>query len=1360
MLYLFLFFLLTTLGGISYYFYTLTNNQEFLQSKFHQTIKNFFPGTSQFFDTPKNITFDLSQKLLVLKDVHIRDSDNETLLNISILKIKFSSLIKQSIANVTIIKPQIFIKKYKSKYNFSHFFINPPTPNQTPKKDTKLPPIIIKDGEISYRNHLLLQEKINFSGIDFSGSLQKNQYDFSLNGTCNLLETPLIFNGKYTEDDFFIKSDDLKLDFSSLDKVLIAWPKELEAKGQVTAKNILFTKKNGLKTDVNINCKSVYFRKGVYKSYPITNLKVSSPFSKDGFTDINFYCDFMQESVISKGGKWGKDHGYLSLMTKNIVVNNKWLDKHRALHPLVEKIASIGKIDTRLKSSFILTKLPESQLNWKLLCDINQGTFIYENKQPLAVENIDLQVEVNKEAINLLKGNWDFCDGEFNIDPRGKFFWHEERFSNVNIEFKDINLTRKVWDAMPLGDQIWKFSQAEGNISGRITFPKKWNESISQNLNFPVHYIPRIDVYVKDVRAVPWEAPVPVDNINGHIFFENGILYLNDLTCKSQGHKGDGKITGKIWLAVKPEPCFSLQIKCRQCEVHPGIYRSFLGKRRDWHEVICEVWEQIDPKGGTIDIDITVDKKIGSGTEDADVHVRIESFDAAIAYKNFYYPVKDVNGVVIIDIEQENIKVDIQNFTARNVEGTFKIDGVLVPQKVNGKTEIGLDLKVLGNNALLNEDLRDALDEKSKKIWRQLSPEGHIDAIVEVHKSPYQEKVDWEANIDLNQVRILHENFCYPVEEIMGTIKIIPNKFYLKNARGLSVNDTRVTVDGIVENEMYQFKISIDDYPIEKKVFDYIPQGKNIRDLFQVKGKIDLDISLEGQKEKLDWEAKVVLDHMSGHYQKFPYHFDDVYGSILINSGGIKIDNCYLRRKEMTTRLQGYVKQNDYQLSMSGNHLIVDKDLYQCYPEEVKSALSDFAMKGIVDFQLIIRPGETPFHLIVFPKNLDFIYRDFPYHLKDLHSKSNAPIEVDTNTIKINNLVSKTPHGDININGVVDILKDNKTIVDIKCHAENLQIDKLLYRALKPYIKEFLDSFKPKGVIKNIDFNIFYKEENKQPYLRYQADNILLQSVMDSSSFLRKLSGDFSCSGFTFEGKNTMEGKYKNGDLQLDSIHLKDLNGDIKFFNQYLSLKPKAKMYDGNIHGELLMDTSSYGGYKGSFAIDKVRLAPLVSDIKKEKKVDVSGLLSGFFKFEGTNYNSEELTGSGKIDVKNGNLWEFPIFLAIFDLFALPSKPSFREGSMKFSFSPKAIQILSLQLSSSLLSISGNGSIKNDRCNIRLRTNLAPKIIPRIPIVTDMIDYIKDGVMGLSLTGTVQNPSVSFLHWKEFQKIISGSKDK
>lgn len=1355
-----------TLGGVVYYVYTLANNQEYLQSKFRQTLKNFFPPEiADNFTPPNNISFDFNEKTITVQGLHIRDLQSNTLANIAELQIRLSSLVQQKVSQITIKKPQIFIRKQNGKYNFQYLIENFASPPQTQKKPSqeKRPDIYIYGGEVSYRDPEVFREQFSCSQLNITTNSTDENYNFLVEGVCSLLESKLNITGELTNK-LHIKSDDIKLKLDKLRSKIKPWPQPLDIRGGISVKDIAFSSEKGFEAQLVVDCKSIYWRDGVFNSYPITNLSIRSPIRRTHLENIDFSCEFMQERISGKKGTWGTNGGRLFLTTQNIAITNAWLKKHTHLHPMVKEIQEMGKINASLKNSIEL-KQNKQKFTWKLLSTINNGTFVYRNKKPTTIDNIQLQVQIDDTAATIHKGEWRFCQGTFRFEPYGKILWKEQRLKNINIEIDNVHITRQLWDSIPFGDTIWQFSQAEAIASGRATFPEKFDASISKNLSFPVHHIPKIDLYVKEGSAVIWEAPIPVKNAKGNIVFENGILYLNNMTCNTKNHKGSGLVNGKIWVAAKPDPCLQLDIKAKQCEVHPEIYKAFrdnkplFDRHRTWHKIIGEVWEEINPKGGKVDVEVIVDKKLGTGSLDPEASIRIETFDTQITYKNFYYPVKNVNGVVVIDVKEEGQRVDIKDFTARNAEGSFFINGVLIPQKVNDQFEIALDLEVKGNNALLNEDLRNALDENSKKIWQQLSPQGRIDAVVKVHKSAYKKDVDWKADIELNQVTITHEKFCYPVQEIMGKIHITPNNFRL-TAKGLSINNTQVRVKGLVEGDRYQFSGKVMDFPIEDKVFDYLPNGDEIRNLFRLKGKINLDVDVRGKQKKIDWQTKVTLNHMTGYYQKFPYYFDDIYGTVLVNAKEVKIDNCYLRRKDMTTRLQGIIKPDDYQLTMSGNQVIVDKNLQSCYPDDVKKALVDFHMKGIVDFQLIIRPGKTPFHLVVFPKDLDFIYKDFPYHLQNLRSAANAPIEVDVNTVKLRNIVSKTKHGDITIDGIIDILEDGKTIVELKCHAKNLQMDKLLYNALRPYLKDLLNTLKPEGVVKNIDFSLFYKEEKKQPYFRYRVNNLDVDSIMASDSFLRKLSGNFSCSGFTFEGKSTLNGTCKSGNIKLDSITLRDLNADIKFFNRYLSLKPKAKMYDGNIQGEVLMDTSSYGGYKGSFSIDKVSLAKLVRDIKQEKKVDVSGFLSGFFKFEGTSYNSEQLTGSGKIDVKDGNLWEFPIFLAIFDLFALPSKPSFREGSMKFSFSPKIIQILSLQLSSSLLSISGSGSIKNGQCNISLRTNLTPRIIPRIPLVADVLDYVKDGVLGLSLTGTVQNPRVSFLHWKEFQKIISGSKEK
>ena len=692
-----------TLGGVVYYVYTLANNQEFLQTKFSQTIKNFFPPeVAENFAPPNNIAFDFNEKTITVQGIHVRDLQSNTLINIAELQIKLSSLVQQKVSQITIKKPQIFIRKHNGEYNFKYLIENfafPPQANEKPSSD-KLPDVYIYGGEVSYHDSEIFRQQLSCSQLNITAKLTDNNYNFTVDGICSLLKSKLNIKGEFANT-LRVKSSDLELKLDKLRSKLQSWPQQLDVKGGIAIQNILFSSESGFEAQLAVNCKSIYWRDGVFDSYPIQNLSIKSPIGHTGLKNIDFSCEFMKERIRGKNGSWGTNGGRLFLTTQNISITNAWLDQYAHLHPMVKEIQGMGKINVSMKNSIEL-KQEEKKFTWKVLSTVEDGLFIYRNKKPVTVDNIHFQIQVDDTAATIRKGEGRFCQGTFRFDPYGKILWKEQRLKNIGVEIDNVNITRQLWDSIPFGDTIWQFSQAEANVSGRVTFPEKFDASISKNLSFPVHHIPKIDLYVKNGSAVIWEAPIPVKNAKGNILFENGVLYLNNMTCNTKDYNGSGLVNGKIWLAAKPDPCLQLDIKCKQCEIHPGIYKAFrdnkpfLDRQRKWHKIIGEVWEEINPKGGKVDVEVLVDKKLGTGTLNPEALVRVETFDTQITYKNFYYPVKNVNGVVVVDVKEEGQRVDIKDFTARNAEGSFFINGVLIPQEINEEFEIALDLEVKG----------------------------------------------------------------------------------------------------------------------------------------------------------------------------------------------------------------------------------------------------------------------------------------------------------------------------------------------------------------------------------------------------------------------------------------------------------------------------------------------------------------------------------------------------------------------------------------------------------------------------------------------------------------------------------------
>ena len=160
------------------------------------------------------------------------------------------------------------------------------------------------------------------------------------------------------------------------------------------------------------------------------------------------------------------------------------------------------------------------------------------------------------------------------------------------------------------------------------------------------------------------------------------------------------------------------------------------------------------------------------------------------------------------------------------------------------------------------------------------------------------------------------------------------------------------------------------------------------------------------------------------------------------------------------------------------------------------------------------------------------------------------------------------------------------------------------------------------------------------------------------------------------------------------------------------------------------------------------------------KKSNVEGTMSGFFdgdiSFQGNQQDINTLTGKGQIYLRDGIIWQFPVFLAMLDIFSLPSsKPAFREGIIQFSISKQFFEITSMEFISSLLALSGRGRIafKGD-IELIMLTHFTMDIIPRIPFVEKVLDNFKKNIFAIQVAGTLNKPTITLKQWRDLRNFF------
>ncbi len=1348
---------------VSFVIYTISDEKA-LRRQIVGELDKILPGISSSLNNFQ-VSLDLIGGFVQINDFQVRGKDKKKILEIPEMKFFLKDLISSSpkLARISLLNPSLHIKREGEDINILSLF---PSDQNTQGESAELPELFLENARITYEDSEILKPKSHLELSQANLRLTQNEtgdYQVRGTGTFSILKR-ISFQGTYSPKskglDLKLKPISLKLeDISSRVK---NWPSQLEIKGDLNFKEIHFSglseKEPALAIEGGISLKKgeiSWLHKGERLS--LEDIRARIQINPKGEVTLGAKAKFLGSTLVVKDG-WANLKGEvrLPLRLTDFVLDERLVDLALKFNPSWEEdyedvffreIHPGGKISGDL----VLKCSSEGVWDWQSKVHLDNIGLSYFDR-PVTLHELTGTVEVSSEEIRLPDVSWKLGSGVFKVNPQSRLFFKSKKAENFFITFRDLEVNRGTWDSFPEVIFLWEMLWPQGVVDGKIMLRENFLERM-----------PRIELTCHDFEATFDEVPYPAHEANGNLLFEDGCLFLQNLRAKLVGSEAKVHVNGHVWPIDYPEflPRLDVQISVSEALINekiPEFFRTFQ-QEDSWHYDVIEIWNVIRPESGKIWVNAHA-KRESIGFEDPKVKAIVKFTDVVANYLEFPYPFTDGQGDITVFTGEEVI---IHQASVRNKDSSIKLKGVLHPRPAG----MGVDLKFSGSTVALDDDLKNAVGEDYSGVWEDLSPEGTTSLKVKISKKPEDETVSWKAVAELKDLKASYKHFPYPLENIQGTLLLSPEKFRLVDITG---NNGRMQakIEGWVEDSgALEMNIGAIDIALDEKLHQALPEeAQKIWQDFQVEGQLEAQIKITKEGESsIEWDANLQLQNIKGYYKPFPYSFDRVTGKLRISPQGVEVKQVQATKGKSLIMVEGAWIQGDLALNVAGEEIPLDKELINIMPPGLQEFLGSFDLAGKIDVEAKFakKDGVNQRHIAIFPNQCTVTYKPFPYELINLsHLSRSIPIEIDNKYVHIRNIQAQDRDCKVFLNGRVSLEENSELPLEMQIKAQRVPIDTKCREAIAVYFPELMESMQPEGRIEELLLNIFYKRTKENELrLGYRVAVKRLTAFLHKENILRQLNGDFFLRGFQYGDKHTISGHWNSGFAQVSQFFVDNVSAEINFANNYLSIKSiLAKTYKGDLKGDLTFDTSSYKAYTGAFTLKEGNLREWAKSNEKKgsEKTNLSGNVSAEFSFEGNIENPEQLTGQGQVEILDGYLWEMPIFLAMFDLLSLPAKPAFREGQIAFTLSDDLIHVNKLRFDSSLLSITGNGTLSwEKKLDLVLLTHFAPKLIPRIPILTQIWNELKRYLLGISVKGTLDEPSLNLLNIQSIQDILKES---
>lgn len=1042
----------------------------------------------------------------------------------------------------------------------------------------------------------------------------------------------------------------------------------------------------------------------------------------------------------------------------------------RLLGEPVQKYWRMFKPQGVIAASGVVERTKDGDWDWDARAHLRQGSVGYRN---LRCEDIELSLQLRPQEIAVIEGKWHLREGAFRLQPGGRVSWQPLEIQGLALDFDNFRLTPDIWKEFPEADDVWKLLQPQGVVDGRAS----WNGGMDLgNL--------AAEVKCRDFQAIFDEVPHPADQAFATLKLERGILEL-DVHGKMVDNSGRVELTGNVWPFAKPYgAAYDVRVKVSDVVLTGQVYRTF---DSDWRTDIRDVWDTLEfaQNCGCLDVEIHAHRRPDSEEYLADgptyFYVVVIGRDLKAKCRYFPYPITHVNGKVVAQSRQPIVFSDI---TARKDEGELSVSGELLP------TPQGMWIKELivrGKNIALDDELKNALGEEGG-IWDEISPKGRIGIEVKLSKKP-DRNVRWQADVSLEDVSARYREFPYRMDHVSGRLHVKPDQFRLRDVKGKSGHG-QATINGWVAPPRFDLRIEAEDIPVDNKLRKALrklsPEVNEICEKFFLVGPVSGKVKVRRKDPAMPADWKVVLDvkEASGYYCEFPYSLDRISGRISIAPQSFVID-CKGESEEGQFAVSGGKEGKDHvSFKVRGTNVALSDKLCRALSEEQRQIWRQFHPEGRADFELTVTlpEGRTDYVVHILPRDCSILYEKFPYRIDGvslppeetpqsgitISGSSFAGTKKSGASVIFDDICGKNGNSRFRLSGTFHSLAAAEQVrLELKVLGRDVVVNSDLRRALAEFFPNMMKKLAPEGNIASVQFDLEYYDAPEK-YTKYRFESNGMDATMTKGEFLEQVAGNLVMEGYGYGNRHHGDGYLKNGEIVLHGLHFTHVESPIRLFKDYLQFSPiEGSFYQGNARAWIILDVTDYGGFKGSCTVNTAQLNSVIKALAersaKKKKAPLEknpgegakGILSGEISFQGNFHDSDLLTGRGWLQVHSGEIWRLPLLLAIFDILSLPERPAFREGESRFSISRGRFDINMLKLHSSLLSISGNGTLDFDgNLRLQLLTHFAPHYLPRIPLISQILDMFKREFFELYVTGTLSQPSITLPQWETLRDLL------
>jgi len=636
-------------------------------------------------------------------------------------------------------------------------------------------------------------------------------------------------------------------------------------------------------------------------------------------------------------------------------------------------------------------------------------------------------------------------------------------------------------------------------------------------------------------------------------------------------------------------------------------------------------------------------------------------------------------------------------------------------------------------------------------IYDKYLPGGLCDLHIVIEKEPKKEP-DIRVTLAARDMTFTYGNFPYPADHISGEIDFFTDHFVIKNMQGRH-GSAAIRFDGraggYTNASEFDFRIEVDDMPLDEALRQALdPPNRRVLESFNPRGKV----SAKGKAVRprgLDLKERIPLtlsfQGVSLNYKEFPYELKNVAGEIQVDGNQIVVKRATIRDGTMEAEVRGTIgniaADASVELTIDALRVPLDERLRAAIGDDARKIWDQFSPGGEMEihWKMHKEAGSPVVHSARGRcKGNTALYKDLPLQATNI----SGDIEMSPGRYSLEHLVGRIKGAEVEVHGTVT---DAQTSLHVD--ATSLPLDDELKSALPPGIGDFLRMLKIGGTISFNSGLIFKKNGQKQVDLVCK----LLKGYIDTDPRFEDLDGTVTLTGY-FENDPEMIGFVNCSRATVYGKRISDVGASFNTRGSKLNfLNLKASVYGGVLAGRSFsLDTKTKDFFAQAFTVDRVDLQEFVRDTKSYADKNMSGKISlDLHDLKGNSLDSSSITAKGRAVIRDGLLWDIPVFLKLFTLNPgelFKTRNQFDAGVVDFDIRQRKITIDRMAFTSESVSVVGRGNIGFDG---DLHLTLKPRSGPLLGLdffvlrwAGDLVSFLLDSVVSVEVKGTFDKPEV------------------